>query len=61
MEYKPIISPKMRAVANLLTESFVGMNHCKRMCDSSLRTRYPYLTEMSDAPKSVSISAMVWM
>lgn len=28
MEYKPIISPKMRAVADMLTQTFVGMNHC---------------------------------
>ena len=28
MEYKTIISPKMQAVADMLTESFVGMNHC---------------------------------
>lgn len=28
MEYKPIISPKMRAVSDLLTENFVGMDHC---------------------------------
>lgn len=28
MEYKPIISPKMKAVAEGLTEAFLGMNHC---------------------------------
>jgi hypothetical protein len=28
MEYKSIISPKMKAVENLLMDSFVGMNHC---------------------------------
>lgn len=28
MEYKSIISPKMQAVAEALTETFVGMNHC---------------------------------
>ena len=28
MEYKPIISPKMKAVAEELTGAFVGMNYC---------------------------------
>ena len=28
MEYKPIISPRMRAVADMLTQTFVGMDHC---------------------------------
>ena len=28
MEYKPIISPKMKAVAERLTEAFEGMNYC---------------------------------
>ena len=28
MEYKIVISPKMRAVSDVLTEAFVGMNHC---------------------------------
>ncbi len=28
MEYKSIITPKMREVANFLTDSFEGMNHC---------------------------------
>lgn len=28
MEYKTIITPKMRAVADYLTDSFVGMDHC---------------------------------
>lgn len=28
MEYKSIITPKMREVANYLTDSFEGMNHC---------------------------------
>lgn len=28
MEYKSIITPRMRAAADALTEAFVGMNHC---------------------------------
>ena len=28
MEYRIVISPKMRAAANVLTEAFEGMNHC---------------------------------
>jgi len=28
MDYKCVISPKMRTVEDLLVESFVGMNHC---------------------------------
>ena len=47
MEYKCIITPRMRAVADTLTEAFVGMDHCitdagrnlivevpKSMCDA---------------------------
>lgn len=28
MEYKCVISPKMHVVADLLIETFVGMDHC---------------------------------
>ena len=28
MEYKCIITPRMRSVADTLTEAFVGMDHC---------------------------------
>ena len=28
MDYKVVITPKMRAVEDLLMEAFVGMNHC---------------------------------
>ncbi len=51
MEYKCDISPKMVAVAKVLTEAFVGMNHCitdtrknlivevpKKMCETVLAT-----------------------
>lgn len=57
MEYKPIISPKMRAVADVLTKTFEGMAHCitdtrknlivevpKGMCEevrSCLKQRFP--------------------
>lgn len=57
MEYKPIISPKMKAVAEGLTEAFLGMNHCitetgrnlivevpKSMCEevrATLKLRFP--------------------
>ena len=57
MEYKPIISPKMRAVSNVLIDAFEGMDHCitdtkrnlivevpKGMCEevrSFLKQRFP--------------------
>ena len=57
MEYRIVISSKMRAVSEVLTEAFIGMNHCitetsrnlivevpKRMCETvrtTLKCRFP--------------------
>ena len=57
MEYRIVISSKMRAVSEMLTGSFIGMDHCitetrrnlivevpKRMCEkvrTSLKCRFP--------------------
>ena len=65
MEYKSIITPKMREVTDCLFDSFPGMNHCisdngrnlivevpKRMCDdvrSSLKQHFPDVALMRNA------------
>ena len=41
MEYKPIISPKMKAVAEELTGAFVGMNYCITKMDRNLIVEVP--------------------
>lgn len=65
MDYKSIISPKMRAVEDLLIDSFVGMNHCisdtgrnlivevpKGACDavrSALKQQFPDVALIKNA------------
>ena len=65
MEYKSIISPKMRAVADVLIETFTGMNHCitemprnlivevpKSMCEdvrTALKQKFPDVALMKNA------------
>ena len=65
MEYKTIISPKMRAVADVLIEDFAGMNHCitesrrnlivevpKGMCEdvrTSLKQHFPDVALIKNA------------
>lgn len=41
MEYKVVISPKMRAVEDLLLEAFVGMNHCVTEAQENLILEVP--------------------
>lgn len=41
MEYKVVISPKMRAVENLLLAAFVGMNHCISKSGENLIVEVP--------------------
>ena len=41
MEYKVVISPKMRAVEDLLLVSFPGMNHCISESDENLIVEVP--------------------
>ena len=65
MEYKPIISPKMRSVSDVLIDAFVGMNHCitdakrnlivevpKGMCEevrTTLKQHFPDVTLIRNA------------
>ena len=65
MDYKTIISPKMRAVADVLIEDFAGMNHCitesrrnlivevpKGMCEdvrTSLKQHFPDVALIKNA------------
>ena len=65
MDYKSIISPKMRALADVLIQAFEGMNHCitdtgrnlivevpKNMCESvrtALKQRYPDVALIKNA------------
>ena len=65
MEYRIVISPKMRAAANVLTEAFEGMNHCitemgrnlivevpKGMCEdvrTSLKQHFPDVALIKNA------------
>ena len=41
MEYKPVISPKMRAVADLLKDAFVEMEYCVKETRRNLIVEVP--------------------
>ena len=51
MEYKVVISPKMRAVEDMLLDAFVGMNHCLSETQENLIVEVP--KGMCDAVRTV--------
>lgn len=51
MEYKVVISPKMRTVEDMLLDAFVGMNHCLSETQENLIVEVP--KGMCDAVRTV--------